>query len=120
VTLEKLHELIQTAMGWTNSHMHQFEIGGSQYTDPRFMEDPWDDFGAISYVGMRVSDLVSQYGTKLRIHYDYDFGDNWQHSIVLEKVTDAEPGVKYPRCIGGKRACPPEATRRMRERLPAW
>ncbi|MFW6114325.1 MAG: IS1096 element passenger TnpR family protein [bacterium] len=108
VTLEKLHELIQTAMGWTNSHLHQFEIGGTWYTDPQFMEHPLDDFGAVSYAGMRVSDLVSQYGNKVRLNYEYDFGDGWQHSIVLEKVTDAEPGARYPRCIDGDRACPPE------------
>ena len=108
VTLEKLHELTQTAMGWTNSHLHQFEIGDTRYTDPRFMEHAFDDFGAISYAGVRVSDLASQHGTKLQIDYEYDFGDGWQHSIVLEKVTDAEPGVRYPRCIDGDRACPPE------------
>ena len=103
-TLETLHELTQTAMGWTNSHLHQFEIGDTRYTDPRFMEHAWDDFGAISYAGVRVSDLVSQHGTKLRFYYEYDFGDGWQHSIALEKVTDAEPGVRYPRCIDGDRA----------------
>jgi hypothetical protein len=108
VTLETLHELTQTAMGWTNSHLHQFEIGDTRYTDPRFMEHAWDDFGAISYAGVRVSDLVSQHGTKLRIDYEYDFGDGWQHTIALEEVTDAEPGVRYPRCIDGDRACPPE------------
>lgn len=108
VTLEKLHELIQAAMGWTNSHLHQFEIGDTRYTDPRFMEDALDDFGAISYAGVRVSDLVARHGTKLRMDYEYDFGDGWQHSVVLEKATDAEPGVRYPRCIGGDRACPPE------------
>ena len=108
VTLERLHELTQSAMGWTNSHLHQFEIGDTRYTDPRFMEHTRDDFGAISYAGVRVSDLVSQHGTKLRIDYEYDFGDGWQHSIALEKVTDAEPGVRYPRCIDGDRACPPE------------
>ncbi|MFW6114554.1 MAG: IS1096 element passenger TnpR family protein [bacterium] len=108
VTLEKLHALIQTAMGWTNSHLHQFEIAGTRYIDPRFMQDALDDFGAISYAGVRVSDLVAEHGTKLRIDYEYDFGDSWQHSIVLEKVSEAEPGVRYPRCIEGDRACPPE------------
>ncbi|NQT14032.1 MAG: MarR family transcriptional regulator [Planctomycetes bacterium] len=108
VTLQKLHELTQTAMGWTNSHLHQFEIGDTRYANPRFMEHAGDDFGAISYAGVRVSDLVSQHGTKLQIDYEYDFGDGWQHSIVLEKVTDGEPGVRYPRCIDGDRACPPE------------
>jgi DNA-binding Lrp family transcriptional regulator len=108
VTLEKLHELIQTAMGWTNSHLHQFEIAGARYTDPRFMKGDFDDFGAIDYSGIRIGDLVSKHGSKLRIGYEYDFGDGWQHEVVLEKVTESEPGAKYPRCIDGERACPPE------------
>ena len=108
VTLESLHELIQTAMGWTNSHLHQFEIADTRYTDPRFMMDDFDDFGAIDYSGMRVSDLVSEHGAKLRLGYEYDFGDGWQHEVVLEKVTESEPGTRYPRCIAGERACPPE------------
>lgn len=108
VTLEKLHELIQTAMGWTNSHLHQFEIAGSRYTDPRFMMDDFDDFGAIDYSGTRLSDLVSKHGAKLRMGYEYDFGDGWRHEIVLEEVTESERGISYPRCIDGERACPPE------------
>jgi DNA-binding transcriptional regulator YdaS (Cro superfamily) len=108
VTLEKLHELIQTAMGWTNSHLHQFEIAGSRYTDLRSMLGELDDFGAIDYSGIRIDDLVSKHGSKLRMRYEYDFGDGWQHDVVLEKVTEPEPGAKYPRCIDGERACPPE------------
>jgi hypothetical protein len=95
-------------MGWTNSHLHQFEIAGNRYTDPRFMMDDLDDFGAIDYSGLRVSDLVAKHGTKLRMGYEYDFGDGWQHEVVLEKVTESEPGIRYPRCIDGERACPPE------------
>lgn len=108
VSLEKLHELIQTAMGWTNSHLHQFEIAGARYTDPRLMTGDFDDFGALDYSGIRIADLVSKHGSKLRMSYEYDFGDGWQHEVVLEKVTQSEPGAKYPRCIGGERACPPE------------
>ena len=108
VTLEKLHELIQTAMGWTNSHPHQFEIAGARYADPRFMMGDFDDFGALDYSGIRIGDLVSKHGSKLRMGYEYDFGDGWQHDVVLEKVTESEPGAKYPRCIDGERACPPE------------
>jgi len=105
VTLGQLHALIQTAMGWTNSHMHQFEIAGTRYTDLRFM---MDDFGAIDYSGLRVSDLVEKHDTKLRMGYEYDFGDGWQHEVVLEDVTESERGIQYPRCIDGERACPPE------------
>lgn len=108
VTLEKLHELIQTAMGWTNSHLHQFEIGGLRYTDPRLFTGDFEDFGALDYSGIRISDLVAKHGTQLRMRYEYDFGDGWQHDVVLEKVTESESGAKYPRCIGGERACPPE------------
>jgi len=108
VTLEKLHVLIQTAMGWTNSHCHQFEIAGTRYIDPRLMEEALDDFGATEYTGIRVSDLVSEHGARLRIGYEYDFGDSWQHEVVLEQVTDPEAGTRYPRCLNGERACPPE------------
>jgi len=108
VTLEKLHELIQTSMGWTNSHLHCFMIGDKRYSDPQFMEDCFDDLGEISYAGVRVSDLVSEYGTRLQLDYEYDFGDGWQHTIKLEEVTEAQPRVRYPRCIDGDRACPPE------------
>lgn len=108
VTLQQLHAQIQTAMGWTNSHLHQFEIAGSRYADPRFMMDDFEDFGAIDYSGLRVSELVAKHGAKLRMSYEYDFGDGWQHEIVLERVTESEPGIKYPRCIEGARACPPE------------
>ncbi len=105
VTLQELHAQIQTAMGWTNSHLHQFEIAGSRYTDPRLV---MDDPGAIDYSGLRVSDLVAQHGTRLRMGYEYDFGDGWQHEVVLEEVTESERGIRYPRCIDGERACPPE------------
>ena len=106
--MKDLHELIQTAMGWTNSHLHQFEIAGSRYTDQRFMVNDFDDFGAISYSGMHVSDLVAKHGAKLRMGYEYDFGDSWQHEVILEKVAETEPGISYPICIDGERACPPE------------
>lgn len=105
VSLLRLHLLIQTAMGWTNSHLHQFEIAGSRFTDPRLL---MDDPDAIDYSRLRVSDLVASYGSKLRMLYEYDFGDGWQHDVVLEKVTSAEPKTRYPRCSDGGRACPPE------------
>jgi DNA-binding Lrp family transcriptional regulator len=108
VELATLHELIQTAMGWTNSHLHQFEIADARYTDPRFMTGDFDDFGAVDYSGIRICDLVSKHGPRLRVAYEYDFGDGWRHEVILETVTQSEPGAKYPRCTDGERACPPE------------
>lgn len=108
VTLGILHEDIQTAMGWTNSHLHQFHIQGRRYTDPRLIEHDWDDMGTIDYSDIRISDLVSQHGPKLQMVYEYDFGDGWEHTVVLEKIAAADPDQKYPRCADGKRACPPE------------
>jgi hypothetical protein len=108
VVLGQLHELIQTAMGWTNSHLHCFTIGDKRYTDPRFMNNAFDDLGDVSYAGVRLSDLVSEYGSRLQMDYEYDFGDGWEHAIVLEQVKEAQPRIRYPRCIDGARACPPE------------
>ncbi len=108
VGLQQLHELIQTAMGWTNSHLHCFLIGGKRFTDPRFMEDASDDLGETSYAGVHVSDLVSEFGPRLKLEYEYDYGDDWRHAIKLEAVKEAERRVQYPRCIDGARACPPE------------
>ena len=105
VTLKKLHEMIQTAMGWTNSHLHQFEIGGKHFTDMEFIID---DFNAEDYSEIKISDLVNDLGPKLRIKYEYDFGDGWEHDIVLEKVIQTKQGELYPRCIDGSLACPPE------------
>jgi hypothetical protein len=107
-SLGDLHEVIQIAMGWTGSHLHQFVIKGEYYGTPA----P-DDFGF--GMGMEVEDeegvLLSQIiknDRKFKFRYEYDFGDNWQHDIEFEKVVERESKVKYPRCIEGKRACPPE------------
>ena len=109
VTLEKLHELIQLAMGWTNSHMHQFKIAGQDYRHPRFMESDFDAPDVKSYQGIRVSDLVEQHGTKLKFVYDYDFGDGWSHEVFLQNVIgDPKQVHVHPRCVAGENACPPE------------
>ncbi len=106
VSLSEFHELIQLAMGWTNSHLHLFDIAGQQYIESRQMDD---DFDAVDYAGIHISDLVRLHGPKLKMRYEYDFGDGWQHSVVLETISDrTEPANVYPRCIAGKRACPPE------------
>ena len=106
-TLAKLHDIIQTCMGWDDYHLHEFDIRGERYGDPLQWQD---DFGGEKEVGnegkVKLSQLVGQ-GVK-KFTYVYDMGDTWDHTIQVEKVLDAEPGVRYPRCTAGKRACPPE------------
>lgn len=108
VSLAKFHEQIQTAMGWTNSHMHQFIVGKLRYTDPEMLDDVFAEPDEKPYNGMHLSDLIRLHGPKLRMIYEYDFGDGWEHQITLEKTSVPESGVKYPRCLAGARACPPE------------
>jgi len=106
-TLARLHDLIQTCMGWADDHLHEFDIGHARYGDPR----QWQDgFGGKLEVGnegkVKLSQLVAQ-GVK-KFTYVYDMGDNWEHVIQIEKLLPAEAGAHYPRCLAGKRACPPE------------
>jgi hypothetical protein len=101
-TLAKLHEVIQTCMGWSNSHLHAFEVGGEQYGEP----DPDGMMETEDERRLKLSQVVARGFQKFS--YTYDFGDNWEHTIQVEKVLDPEPGVRNPRCIAGKRACPPE------------
>lgn len=104
VTLKQLHGLIQEAMGWKNSHLHQFRIADRRYADPRAL----DDADVIDTGRTRVSDLVKTHGVKLQMEYEYDFGDGWLHQVDLEQVVEPKPGIKYPRCLEGACACPPE------------
>ena len=104
VTLADLHEIIQRAMGWGNYHLHTFNIGGKVYGDPE--DDEFGDFGTVNEKRYRLNQLGLREKTKFS--YEYDFGDSWEHTILLEKILPAEKGGHYPVCIKGKRACPPE------------
>ncbi|MHB0958254.1 MAG: plasmid pRiA4b ORF-3 family protein [Pirellulaceae bacterium] len=101
--LTKLHTIIQRAMGWYGGHLWAFDIDGEQYG-----ENPWgdSDMDMLSSRSIKLSQLVDDGVKKFR--YIYDFGDNWEHIVTVEKSLDADPTAKYPRCTAGKRACPPE------------
>jgi Cft2 family RNA processing exonuclease len=105
MTLENLHWVIQLAMGWTNSHMHHFKVGKTYYGTSY----P-DDFDGTTETKderkVTIAEVLAK--PKAKIEYEYDFGDGWEHEIVLEKMLSLEQGVKYPLCLDGKRACPPE------------
>lgn len=107
-TLDDLHEHIQTAMGWTNSHLHQFEIRGRIYGDPELLDDGFGDIEFVDSLETKLSDMVSGKRRLKKFKYMYDFGDGWEHEIEFEGIVPAESGKKYPGCIDGKRACPPE------------
>jgi hypothetical protein len=106
-TLDQLHEHIQTAMGWTNSHLSMFEIDGTIYGDPDLLDD---DFGEPfkDSTRVRLSRLIPKGRRNFRCEYEYDFGDGWRHEIELEELSPAEAGGNYPICVAGGRACPPE------------
>jgi hypothetical protein len=107
-TLDKLHEHIQTAMGWTNSHLHHFGIGGQLYGDPLLMQENFEEMEYKDSTTTRISDIVPKSGKRFRFEYEYDFGDGWQHEVLFEGCVRAEAGKKYPLCVEGERACPPE------------
>ncbi|GKT12965.1 MAG: integrase/recombinase XerD [Thiomicrorhabdus sp.] len=106
IRLSQFHAVIQSSMGWFDCHLHQFEKEGISYG----MQD--DEFGADfgselndenSY---KLSDLLK--AEKESMNYEYDFGDGWQHKIVLEKILPFDAASKLATCIKGVRACPPE------------
>jgi len=104
--LSHFHEVIQVAMGWTNSHLHQFIKNKTFYTEKMIGDDLWDEMGNVDYSGMKISDLLKK--EKDKIIYEYDFGDSWKHDITLEKIEESEINDYRPICLTGKNNCPPE------------
>ena len=106
LTLEVMHDVLQLAMGWTDSHLHEFRVGQKRYGIP----DPEDQFMGLPPVGnerrVHLFMVLGKAGAKA--NYTYDFGDGWEHAIVVEKVMQPAAGIAYPICIDGKRQCPPE------------
>ena len=106
--LDDLHEHIQTAMGWTNSHLHQFEIRGRIYGDPEVLDDGFGDFEFVDSLETKLSDLVGGKRRLKKFTYTYDFGDGWEHTIKVERIDAAESDKIYPRLIDATGRCPPE------------
>ena len=105
--LDTLHHRIQAVMGWNNSHLHHFEIKGKRYGIPEHLD--YDGDGSIiDSEKIRLSDLLANAGKKFAFEYTYDMGDNWEHEVLFEGVVKADPKTKYPVCVEGERAGPPE------------
>jgi hypothetical protein len=103
--LDRLHLTIQAAMGWTNSHLYELRAGGVSWSTP-YPEADWaGEF--LDARKARLGDVLETTGRK-KLTYIYDFGDDWQHTIKVERLTDHEPGLLYPRLIEVSGPCPPE------------
>jgi hypothetical protein len=104
-TLAELHSILQTVMPWDNFHLHQFVVRGTSFLpldriDEWAVEEEHDENQAIlRWVAPR---------PRTKFVYEYDFGDSWQHEILVEKIVPPQPDVRYPVCLGGAGACPPE------------
>jgi hypothetical protein len=107
-TLDRLHEHIQLAFGWWNYHLHQFEIEGQRFGDPYLLDDGFEDFECEDSTVTKIGNIVPGDGKRFRFEYEYDFGDGWKHEILFEGCLRAERGERYPVCLEGERACPPE------------
>jgi hypothetical protein len=108
VTLDELHEIIQLSMGWSDSHLHQFIANEKSYG---FIDEDLDldldlDFEMKDESQFKLSQLLTN--EKDSLIYEYDFGDSWEHQVLLEKILPFDTKISLPVCIKGKRACPPE------------
>jgi hypothetical protein len=100
VTLRASHDVLQAAFGWEDYHMWVFETPLGRYGLPD------RDLEISSAAAKRLGQVAPRKGD--RLGYTYDFGDDWEHIIVVEAISNPEPGIAYPRCLTGRRACPPE------------
>ncbi len=105
IELEALHGVIQATFDWTDSHLYQF-VDGRTFYQPEAEDDEFPSMKMVDTAGVHLSDLLRT--KKDKIVYEYDFGDSWEHEVLLEKVLPADPNQALPLCVSGKRACPPD------------
>jgi hypothetical protein len=99
-----VHEILQVAFDWSGYHLHSFETVCGEYGDP--LQGDWSDSGAGDESAVALAQVAAT--EKAKVVYVYDFGDDWRHDIVVEKIEPAAPGVAYPRCTGGRGETPAE------------
>lgn len=103
LTLAQLHRVLNEAMGWTDSHLHVFKAGDRHFGDPRA-----DDAGELGFEDERRMTLERLGALLDFLVYAYDFGDGWEHTVLVEQVVEPDAREHYPLCTAGARACPPE------------
>ncbi|GAB2728846.1 plasmid pRiA4b ORF-3 family protein [Halomonas garicola] len=102
INLHRLHELIQDVMGWADCHLYEFECNGRYYGEP----DEWSDLPIAQARNARLKAMAARVRDNA-FHYLYDFGDGWEHRLIIE-ATELEKTDPCPRFIDGAMACPPE------------
>jgi hypothetical protein len=100
IRLDRLHRIIQAAMGWCDAHLHQFTVADECFADPETTEDVSDERT------VRLNQIAAEKGASFL--YVYDFGDDWQHEITVEAVELRADAATHVRCTGGAGTCPPE------------
>jgi hypothetical protein len=110
LTLDVLHRILQVAMGWTESHLHGFSLGGRMYEQSaqRFAAeyDLMEGDDGTPEADVRLDQVLQDPGDVL--FYEYDFGDSWYHVITLEGIEEHASGAPFAKVVDGERACPPE------------
>lgn len=101
VRLSKLHAMFQAAMGWTNSHLHSFQVGDQLFG---MHYDDWDE----DEIDEKEVSVLQALRDQTRFVYEYDFGDSWSHEVVVEDFRRLPHGLKHAVCLAGENACPPE------------
>jgi hypothetical protein len=105
VTLHRLHLVLQDIMGWQNYHLYRFQIGKKEYSTP----DPDNEFYELDFKNSYRAKLGNIIKEKDSIFlYIYDFGDGWEHQMIVEDIIDRDPEKQYPLCIAGENASPHE------------
>jgi hypothetical protein len=103
IRLDRLHLVFQAAIGWTDSHLYEIRAGSVGWGVP----DPdWGD-GPLDARKARLADVLEDVGVRT-LKYLYDFGDGWEHTVKVQRITDAAPGIAYPRLLEAVGRCPPE------------
>ncbi|MDA8394960.1 MAG: plasmid pRiA4b ORF-3 family protein [Candidatus Dormibacteraeota bacterium] len=108
IDLRQLHLLLQVVMGWHNEHLYEFRVGRRYFGEPEPKSWAVGGLGrpTLDAGNTRLLEIAPRARSKFL--YTYDMGDSWEHQTLVEKVTTPEPGVHYPTCLAGERACPPE------------
>ena len=104
ITLYRLYIILLEVMGWSGGHLHGFRIKGRHYGKPDPEFDSFDEI--IDEKRFKLKNVIQD--EKEKFTFEYDFGDGWEHEVVVEKILPYKQGIKCPVCLKGARACPPE------------